>query len=104
MEGGAGEVDGGEFGVGDFDSFRVGAFVEAGVDIESGACGRGADQVDCDFEAGRLDCDFEAGRRLAAPVLRDEAEQAVLDLVPFAGAGWEVADLDGEAGLVCELL
>ena len=30
---------------------------------------------------------------------RDVAEQAVLNLVPFAGAGWQVADRDGQAGL-----
>jgi hypothetical protein len=34
----------------------------------------------------------------------DEAEEAMFDLVPFAGAGREVADLDREPGLVCELL
>src|SRR3712207_8625800 len=33
-------------------------------------------------------------------VLRDEGEQPVLDLVPFAGAGREVADAERQARLV----
>ncbi len=36
------------------------------------------------------------------PGSRDVAEQAVLDLVPLAGAGREVADLDDQAGLLCQ--
>jgi hypothetical protein len=43
-------------------------------------------------------------QRLAAPVDRDVAEEAMLDPVPFAGGGWEVADGDLKAGLVGELL
>ena len=52
----------------------------------------------------QLDDDLVADQRLAAPVLGDEGEQAVLDLVPFAGAGREVADGHGQAGLVGEAL
>jgi hypothetical protein len=95
VEHGAGEAYGGELGVGDFDPFRVCVLVEAGVDVESGACWCGADEVDDDFEAGE---------GCAAPVLGDEAEPAVLDCVPFAGAGREMAHLDSETGLACELL
>ena len=47
---------------------------------------------------------WRAEERLAAPVARDEAEQAVLDLVPLARAGREVADLDLKAGLVGQAL
>src|SRR5206468_11470137 len=87
VEGVAGEVDGGDVGVADLDPFRVAAFVEARVDAQPGA-GRGCgDQVDDHLAADQ---------RLAAPVLADEAEQAVLDLVPLAGAGREVADADLE--------
>ena len=32
----------------------------------------------------------------AAPVGSDEREEAVLDLVPFAGAGRQVTDADGQ--------
>jgi hypothetical protein len=35
----------------------------------------------------------------AAPVHRDVAQESVFDLVPFAGAGREVADRDLKAGL-----
>src|SRR5206468_10430281 len=45
-----------------------------------------------------------ADQRAAAPVLGDQAPEAVLDLVPLAGAGWEVADRDRKAGLIGELL
>jgi len=41
---------------------------------------------------------------LAAPVLGDEAEQAVLDLVPLAGAVREVADGDRHPDFIGELL
>ena len=43
--------------------------------------------------------DRSALQGAAAPVHRDVAEQPVLDFVPFAGAGRQVADVDGEAGL-----
>ena len=42
--------------------------------------------------------------RFAAPVLRDEGEQAVLDLVPLARARRQVTDRDREAELVGEAL
>ena len=42
----------------------------------------------------QLDDDLMADQRLAAPVLGDEGEQAVLDAVPFAGAGRQMADGD----------
>jgi hypothetical protein len=42
--------------------------------------------------------------RATAPVLRDVTEQPVLDLVPLGCAGWIVADVDHEAGLLGELL
>jgi len=40
----------------------------------------------------------------ATPVVGDVAEHAVLDLVPLAGTGREVADLNGKLQLVGKLL
>ena len=72
------EVDGLDLGVWDLDVVGLGAVVEPGVDLEPGACRGCADQVD-----DRL----QRGQRLAAPVHRDEAEEAVLDPVPLRGTG-----------------
>ena len=47
----------------------------------------------------QVDDDLVAGQGLAAPVRRDVGEQPVLDLVPLAGAGREVADGDRQPGL-----
>ena len=43
-------------------------------------------------------------QRLATPVLADERKQSVLDAVPLAGAGREVADRDFKARVVGEFL
>ena len=43
-------------------------------------------------------------QRGASPVRRDVTEETVLDLVPFAGAGWKVTHVDGQSGLVGQLL
>ena len=43
-------------------------------------------------------------QRGTAPVRRDVTEEPVLDLVPLAGAGWKMAHLDGQSGLVGQLL
>src|SRR5208282_5469411 len=69
--------------------------VEGAFDFEPGlgACRR--DELD----DGGVVCE-----RPAAPSLRDAAEQAVLDLVPFRCAWRIVPDLDRKAGLVRELL
>src|SRR5262252_11221484 len=45
-----------------------------------------------------------ADKGLGTPVLADEGEQAVFDLVPLAGAGRQVADHDVEAEFVGQLL
>jgi hypothetical protein len=42
-------------------------------------------------------------QRLAAPVLGDVRKHAVLDLVPFAGAGREVADVNAQTQLGCQV-
>src|SRR6516162_2079875 len=41
---------------------------------------------------------------LGAPILADEGKQPVLDFVPLAGAGRQVADRDVETELVGQLL
>ncbi len=45
-----------------------------------------------------------AGQRLAAPVLRDKAEEPMLDFVPPAGAGREVTDHEPDSQLIGKLL
>jgi hypothetical protein len=72
------DLDSGELGVADPDLGRVAVLIQPGVDLQPGARGRSGDQVD-----DRL----VAGQRLAAPVDRDVAEQAVLDPIPLRGAG-----------------
>ena len=47
-----------------------------------------------------MDDDLMTNQRLAPPVLADEGEQAVFDLVPFAGARWEVADRNLQSGFI----
>ena len=83
-------ADGVHFGLGDLDAAGVGLGVGFGVDGQSGAGRGGADEVDDDLMAGE---------RGASPVHRDVGEQAVLDLVPLARAGREVADGDRDADL-----
>jgi hypothetical protein len=59
------------------------------------------------FGRGRgneIDNHFMAHQGLTAPVLRDEREQSVFDLVPLAGTGREVANGDLQSGLVGKLL
>jgi len=45
-----------------------------------------------------------AAQRLAAPVDSDERKQAMLDLVPLAGAGRQVANRCGKLELVGQFL
>ncbi len=82
-------------GLGDLDAFLIDPRVEGALNFESGlgACRRD-ELVD-----GSVVCE-----RRAAPVVRDAAVEAVLDLVPFRCARRIVPDLDREAGLVGELL
>ena len=89
------DVEAFHLGVADLDAFLVDRRVEDGLDFEPGrGCG-GCDQID---DRSMI------GERPAAPILRNMAEQAVLDLVPFRGARRIVPHLDGEAGFVCKLL
>ena len=76
----AADVETFHLGFGDLDAFLVDPRVEGALDFEPGlgACRR--DEVD----DGGVVCE-----RPAAPILRDAAEQAVLDLVPFRCA-WRI--------------
>jgi hypothetical protein len=74
----SGDIDGSEFVVGDLDAGRVDHGIELAADLETGFGSCRADQ---------LNNDLMADQRLSAPVAGDEGEQAMLDLVPFAGAG-----------------
>ena len=91
----AGDVHGGELGVGDLDAALVVAVVESGVDLQAGVGRGGADQVHDDFEGLQW---------LAAPVETDEAEQSMLDFVPLESPGRKVADTDAQPGRVSEWL
>ena len=76
----------GEFLVGNLDTGRVNVFIKLGLNLQACSRGRAADQID-----HHLATDQGA----SPPVLGDVTEHAVLDLVPLAGAEWEVADLIG---------
>ena len=75
-------VEGSHFGIADFDALGVEALVNVASDSEAGIGGSGADQ---------LYDDVVADERFAAPVLGDVGKEAMLDAVPFAGAGRQMA-------------
>src|SRR5271154_5366863 len=78
MEGVAFDVEGRHFGVADSDALFIGIGVEFAADRQSRlGCGR----------RDQLDDRRPAGERPATPILRDVAEQAVVDLVPLGCAG-----------------
>jgi hypothetical protein len=95
VEGMALNVEGSQFGIADFDAFGIAALVDVASDGEAGFGGSGADQ---------LDDDVVADERFGAPVLGDVGKEAVLDAVPFAGAGWQMGDGYNQAGLVGKAL
>ena len=68
--------------------------VEAGhfrANLQAGFCGRRGDQID-DHAI--------ADQGFGAPILGDEGEQTMLDLVPFAGSRREVMNFDRYAEFV----
>jgi hypothetical protein len=83
LEGMALNVEGSHFGITDFDALGIEVLVDVASDGEAGFGGSGADQ---------LDDDVVADERFAAPVLGDVGKEAVLDAVPFAGAGRQMGD------------
>ena len=82
-----GDVDAFHLGFADLDAFLVAACVECALDFQAGLGRRRADQ---------LDYGKAIRERPAAPVLRDMAEQPVLDLVPLRRARRIVVDADRE--------
>src|ERR1700676_3030407 len=94
-EAGALQIDGGEFFVSDGNPGWVAPPVELCSDLQSSLGGRAGDQVDNDVVTDQ---------GLATPVLRDVAEHTMLNLVPFAGARREMADMDGQAQLARQVL
>ena len=62
------------FSFGDDEAGLIASFIEFGLDAQTGGRARVADQ----FDEG-----LEGAERTPAPVLRDVAEESVLDLVPF---------------------
>src|SRR5207253_7713355 len=77
----ASDVDSRHFGVGDDDALWIEVVVDLAADGEARLCGGCGNQIDDDAIADE---------RLGAPVLTDEGEQAVLDLVPLACARRQV--------------
>ena len=78
------QLDGGKFPLADLNPFRVLARVELALNAKTGSGGGGGDQVDDDFVTHE---------RFAAPVLRDEGEQTMLDFIPFAGVARSATSL-----------
>ena len=74
---------------------RVLSLVKFGLDPKAGGRSRTADQVDNGLKCAQW---------FASPILRDVAEQAVLNLVPLAGPRREMADVDAKTCFVSELL
>ena len=50
--------------------------------------------------SNQVDNHLMADQRLPAPVHGDERKQAMLNLVPLAGAWWKVMDLNIESGFL----
>src|SRR5258708_12767417 len=95
MEWIAADVEAFHYGFADLNPLLVAARVERALDLQTGLGRRRPDQ----FDHGEA-----IGKWPAAPVLRDVAEQPVLDLVPLRCSRRIVVDADHEAGLVGQLL
>ena len=89
------DIDGRHLGVGDGDALWIEIVVDLAADGEAGLGGGCGDQVDDDAIADE---------GFGAPVLTDEREQAVLDLVPLAGARRQVVDDDVDTDFVGQRL
>ena len=81
--------------VSDLHAFRIEVAVDLAAYLEASFGCRGP------YE---LDNHLVTDQRLAAPILGDEGEQPVLDLVPFAGSGRQVVHNYSQASLVGEPL
>src|SRR4051812_2681504 len=84
----ANEVEGLHLRIGNRDASWISSRIELAANAQPGLGGGGADEIDHDTVADQ---------RRGAPVHADEGEQAMLDLVPLAGAGWQVVAFNGDA-------
>jgi len=91
----AGEVDGFDLGVGHLYAGRIGILIELAANLEASVGRGGSDKLD--------DC-LVAHQRLTAPILSDERKQAMFDLVPLAGARWQMTHGDGNAEFIGQFL
>ena len=90
-----GQVDGGHLEIGNLDTLWIFVFIQFGAHLETVFGCRRSDQ---------LNDRAIAAQWFTSPVDRDEGKKAVLDLVPLARAGWQVANRDGELELIGQLL
>jgi hypothetical protein len=88
-------VECGELIIGNTSTGGVLIAIQLTSDKESRLGGRGSNEI---YDH------FMAQQRLASPVLCNGREQAVLDLVPFAGSRWKVTHRDFEPRFVRKLL
>src|ERR1700747_35540 len=95
MERVAGGGDGSPLGSGGRDALGRIFFLQLRAHPEAGICGRRGDQL-----ADRA----IATQWLSPPVDGDEGEETMLDLVPLAGAGRQVANRDRQLELVRQFL
>ena len=83
------------FDIGDFDAGLIAVGVERCLDGKASVGGRICNQVDDNIMTNQ---------RLAPPVLRDMAEEAMLDLVPFASPRRKMSDVQFQADVVGQIL
>jgi len=89
------EVEGLHFGVGNLDTLGVTIGIDFGLDSQASlGCGRG----------DQLHNGLMADEWSSPPILADKREQPMFDLIPFAGAGRQVADGDLEIEFVGQCL
>src|SRR5690242_4239143 len=86
---------GGHLFVRDLTTSRIGVGVELALHGQS-RLGRGCSNQ---FEDHSI-----TDQRLRPPVLADPSKQTMFNFVPFAGSRWKMADADGEANLIGQLL
>jgi len=85
------DIDPGHLSIGRGDALGIATCVEFAAERQACFGRRGANQIDDDAIADQ---------RLGTPVHADEREQAVLYLVPLAGSGRQVVDIDLDAEFV----
>ena len=81
------QIDAAQLLITDATAFFIPLGVETRGDLEASFCFRVADQVDHRYAVEQ---------RTAPPVLGDETEHAMLNLIPLAGARGEVRDMNRE--------